>query len=230
VLSPIAAIIAAAAQYLPVWASYTVIAAVVTVLILGGWIVAVRCQRMIAMQIADVSNETISFSIQRRRAAKELVMYLVGDEAAGVLMATFVVQWLVRLISNKASLVGVVGLCLAFELFRRLSVAAVGRGLVLALAIYLIAWMCSLLTAALSFGVEQAVGAIDSAIAVSPGPLGAVELRTIWWMPRDSFRHSGAHSTSRAIRELVDWTALTVEHWDHYVKTTNIFRDGDPVL
>lgn len=54
-------------------------------------------------------------------------------------------------------------------------------------------------------GLLQGLIALDSYVAVTPGPVGRADLITIPWTSEDKLRHSLVHDSPEAVAAIIQW-------------------------
>lgn len=166
--------------------------------------VLVLSQRLLPGRIQAVRERLVSVSNGDRKVSRELVAFVIGDEASAILSSVYFAQWLGRravillivAVFALAALAAFPGL-MAQSKYDQLGPVLIGC----CFAIYFIL----LLFATSAYGVVHGLVALDSSVTVTPAPVGCTEFATVTWTTRDRLRHSVIYESPDAIATIIKW-------------------------
>jgi hypothetical protein len=160
-------------------------------------------QKIVPPRIQAIRDRLTIVSNGTRRIHKELVTFVVGDEASAALGAVFFAHWLGRrtgiLLLIAAFAVAVLGgvQVVSDSTARQVGSILVGCCLALCFAV--------LVLGTSAYGFVNGLVALDSSVTVTPAPVGQTDFATVGWTSQDGLRHSLIYESSEAIATIVNW-------------------------
>ena len=166
-------------------------------------LVMILLEVAVAPRIEAIRERLVCVSNGARRVAKELVVFVVGDEASAGLGAVYFAHWLVR---RWGLWLTVIMFCVStlFIVFA----SYFPRGDQIGAWIYR-GWVAILYlffaVAVGGYGMAHGLVALDSAVTVTPAPTGEMDFATVGWTDKDQLRHSLIYESTEAIATMITW-------------------------
>lgn len=186
------------------------VASGITIIVMIIWIVFL--QAFVPPRLQAVRDRLAQVSNSNRKISRELVAFVVGDEANSAFGAVYFGQWVGRRITVMLLLAVVP--CAALGTARVIANGTADRMGQFLLGCSGAVVFAYLLLAASAYGIVQGLVALDSSTVVTPAPVGKTDFVTVAWTRRDRLRHSLIYESPEAIAVIVRWleSALSAEY------------------
>lgn len=167
-------------------------------------------QKIVPRWVHTIGGRLMNASNGSRKVSRELVSFVVGDEPSAALGAVYLSQWLGRraVILLLITVFGLGGLAAFPGLVSQSREDQLGP--VLIGCCFAICFLF-LIFATSAYGLLHGLVALDSAVTVTPAPVGQTDFTTIAWAKKDRLRHSLIYESPEAIASITLWLGTVLK-------------------